>query len=228
MKNKKPAYKDLTGMRFGVLTVLELAGTHENPCGTRRSLWRCRCDCGTEKVVQGTSLTSGQTVSCGCMKKIRIAKINTTHGGSRSGKEDRLYGIWKNMRRRCNSPKDSHYKSYGGRGVAVCEEWNDYAVFKEWAYENGYNENAEIGECTLDRIDNDGNYEPSNCRWANRIVQMNNTSRNHYVELNGTRLTIAEFARVMNISKNKAWYYLNKFEKEGANGQQFGKASGGD
>ena len=148
---------------------------------------------------------------------------NTKHGGV----HDRLYGIWGNMTRRCNNPNDRRYESYGGRGISVCEEWNDYEPFKKWAYENGYDENAVFGNCTLDRIDNNGNYEPSNCRWVDRVTQANNTSRNRYVEFEGQKLTIAEFARVMNIDKNHAWYYVNKFDKEIENGT-VNLASGGD
>lgn len=208
------AFIDLTGRRFGRLTVLAYRGVHVTPCGTSRRLWECKCDCGTIKTIQEISLKNGSTKSCGCWKYSKIREHNTKHGGV----HDRLYGIWKNMKHRCNNPNDSHYSTYGGKGIQVCEEWNDYKCFKEWAYKHGYDESAEFGECTLDRIDNDGNYEPSNCRFANRMTQANNTSKNHIVELNGHRMTIAEFARVMNINKNHAWYYIDKFEREVVNG----------
>lgn len=205
---------DLIDRQFSNLTVVSYAGVHVSPCGTKRKLWNCRCKCGNEVIVNTSNLINGTTKSCGCLKSKRIAERNTIHGGSK----DRLYGIWKNMKRRCNSPKDSRYDSYGGKGIKVCDEWADYANFKKWAYENGYNDVADTGECTLDRIDNNGHYEPSNCRWANRIEQANNTSKNHKVTLNGQEMTIAEFARVMNINKNHAWYYIDKFEREVANG----------
>lgn len=208
------AFIDLTGRRFGRLTVLAYRGVHVTPCGTSRRLWECKCDCGTIKTIQEISLKNGSTKSCGCWKYSKIREHNTKHGGV----HNRLYGIWKNMKHRCNNPNDSHYSAYGGKGIHVCEEWSDYKYFKEWAYKHGYDENAEFGECTLDRIDNDGNYEPSNCRFVNRIVQANNTSKNHTVELNGYKMTIAEFARVMNIDKNHAWYYIDKFEREVMNG----------
>lgn len=208
------AFIDLTGKRFGLLTVLAYRGVHVTPCGTARRLWECKCDCGTIKTIQETSLKNGSTKSCGCWKRSMIKEHNTKHGGV----HDRLYGIWKNMKHRCNNPNDSHYSAYGGKGIHVCEEWSDYKCFKEWAYKHGYDENAEFGECTIDRIDNDGNYEPSNCRFVNRIVQANNTSKNHTVELNRHKMTIAEFARVMNIDKNHAWYYIDKFEREVMNG----------
>ena len=203
---------DLTGRRFGRLTVIDYAGVHTAPCGTKRKLWKCVCDCGVEKIVQENNLLNGSTKSCGCWKHEKIKEHNTRHGGT----SDRLYGIWKSMKRRCNSTHDSHYDSYGGKGVSVCKEWSDsYEAFKIWAHKNGYDEYAPTGECSIDRINNDGDYEPSNCRWVNRITQSNNTSRNRYITLNGERLTIAEFARVMNISQFKARYRIELFEKKG-------------
>lgn len=216
---------DLISRQFGRLTVIDFEGTHTTPCGTKRKMWRCKCECGKETVVAENNLKNGSTKSCGCWKHEKLKEYNTVHGGA----NDRLYGIWKNMKRRCNSPNDKHYDTYGKKGIKVCEEWNDsYQDFKEWAYANGYDDSAEFQKCTLDRIDNDGDYEPSNCRWVDRITQANNTSKNHHVELNGIKMTIAEFARTMNISKNHAWYYIDKFEREVMNGQQFDKASGGD
>ena len=207
---------DLIDRQFGRLTVVGCVGTRKSPCGTKRKLWKCRCECGNEITANTSNLLNGNTRSCGCLRVSRINEYNTVHGGS----HDRLYGIWKNMKRRCNSPSDKNYKTYGEKGVEVCEEWsNSYQSFKEWAYANGYDDSAEFQKCTLDRIDNDGNYEPSNCRWVDKLVQANNTSKNHPVELNGIKMTIAEFARVMNISQNHAWYYINKFEKEVSNGQ---------
>ena len=205
---------DLIGKRYGQLTVIGYDGVHITPCGTRRHLWLCVCDCGKIKSVQGVNLKNGNTISCGCWKYAKIREHNTKHGGV----HDRLYGIWKSMKYRCNNPNDSHYANYGGKGIKVCDEWNDYENFRKWAYSNGYDENAEYGSCTIDRIDNDGDYAPNNCRFADRIMQANNTSQNHFVELNGHKMTIAEFARTMNIDKNHAWYYINKFEKEIANG----------
>lgn len=206
--------EDLTGRRFGHLLVLKHAGTHVTSGGGKKSMWECRCDCGNITTVRGNDLKKGTTKSCGCEKNKRFPTMNTTHGCAKRGKEDRLYGIWKNMKHRCYNKNDSHYDKYGGKGVSVCDEWkDDYPTFKTWAYNNGYDDSAEFGKCTIDRIDNDGDYCPDNCRWVNQIAQMNNTSRNHYIELNGKRMTIAEFARVMNISANHAYYYLNKFEK---------------
>lgn len=217
---------DLIDRQFGRLTVIAFNGVHESPCGTKRKMWKCKCECGNEVVVNTSNLLSGTTKSCGCLKHEKLMEHNTSHGGT----NDRLYGIWKAMKRRCNSPHDSHYGNYGGKGISVCKEWADsYAAFRKWAYENGYDESAPTGECTIDRIDNDGDYEPSNCRWVNRIAQANNTSQNRHVTLNGKRLTIAEFARIMGISKFKARYRIELFEKGvETDGQQFDLEAGGD
>jgi len=215
---------DLIDRKFGRLRVVEFAGVHTTPCGTRRRLWKCICDCGTEKIVQEQNLLNATTKSCGCWKYEKIKEHNTKHKGS----SDRLYGIWKNMKRRCTSPRDKNYERYGGRGISVCEEWAEsYDSFRKWAYENGYDESAPTGECMIDRIDNDGDYDPKNCRWVNRIIQANNTSTNRHITLNGKMLTIAEFARVMNISKFKARYRIELFEK-GENDGQFNLSSGSD
>lgn len=207
---------ELISRKYGKLTVIEYAGTHTSPCGTKRNMWRCKCECGKEVIVAANNLKNGSTKSCGCWKYGKIKEHNTTHAGSK----DRLYKIWLGMKRRCNSPKDKSYKRYGAKGIKVCDEWNNsYQSFKEWAYANGYDDSAEFHKCTIDRIDNNGDYEPNNCRWVDMNVQANNTSKNHYVELNGVKMSIAEFSRVMNISRNHAWYYINKFDKEIANGR---------
>lgn len=115
----------------------------------------------------------------------------------------RLCRIWSSMRGRCLNPKKSDYRYYGGKGVRVCEEWNDYENFKKWALENGYAENL-----TIDRINVDGDYEPQNCRWSTRKVQANNTTRNHYVTHNGITKTISEWAEELNVSQRTIYYRI--------------------
>ena len=109
-------------------------------------------------------------------------------------RDRKLYRIWGGMRSRCNNPNHSLYKNYGGRGIKVCKEWNDFSAFREWAVTNGYVEGDNRRKCSIDRIDVNGNYEPMNCRWATAKVQMNNTRRNTVVEYEGMKMSLAQWA----------------------------------
>lgn len=165
---------DLTGRRFGRLTVIKRAGSMYWSNGGANPTWLCKCDCGNEKVVLGECLRKGTTVSCGCYKQEVDKARNYKHGASVTCKNERLYHVWLSMRERANNPKCRAYKWYGAKGVKVCEGWKDYTTFREWAFDNGYNPNAEYGACTLDRIDPCGDYEPNNCRWVTMTVQLKN------------------------------------------------------
>lgn len=166
--------RNLKGQRFGRLLVLQENG--RTPQGQAR--WLCRCDCGKEKTIAMSALVSGLTTSCGCYASEMTTLRNIKHGNAFRHNKTRLYEVWCAMIKRCENTNDDHYEYYGGRGVRVAPEWHDFSVFKEWAYKNGYDENAEHFKCTIDRIDVDGNYEPNNCRWADWKTQMNNTRRN--------------------------------------------------
>lgn len=153
--------RDLTGQKFGRLTVLQRAETIN-----KRTRWLCRCDCGEEVIVEAYNLTKGHTQSCGCLQKEATAKASTTHGMRNS----RLYRIWNCMHTRCYRKSYHAYKHYGGRGIAICDEWlHDFQAFYDWAMENGYKDNL-----TIDRIDSNGNYSPSNCRWTTMAIQNKN------------------------------------------------------
>lgn len=208
---------DMTGKRFGMLSVLKRA---ENVFSGRNNIhatWECLCDCGNIVVVRGYCLRSGNTTSCGCKRKASLSKLMSTHGESKT----RLYEIWCGMRKRCNNPASSVYKHYGGRGIKVCDAWeNDYETFRDWALENGYKE-----DLSIDRIDTNGNYEPSNCRWATDIEQANNTRANRYITYKGNTLTVAEWCRLLGITKSK-WEWLMK--RNDKNAQAVIAARGGE
>ena len=158
--------ENLKGMRFGSLVVLSRS---ENQGKNVR--WLCKCDCGAETVVRACHLKSGAVVSCGCVGKAHSAEAKTKHGLRKS----RLYGVWCNMKNRCDNPKVPCYSRYGGRGIKVCEEWEkDFAAFALWAKRTGYDETAPFGKCTIDRIDVDGGYSPDNCRWVSMKEQCKN------------------------------------------------------
>lgn len=166
-------YIDLTNNRYGRLFVIKPifeAGKH----GQTKVKWLCKCDCGNEVIKTGKNLRQGITHSCGCLHKESLAKRNKDNASHRSGKT-RLYGVWRGMKQRCLDSNRKEYPNYGGRGISICDEWLDsFESFQNWAYSSGYDEHAPYGKCTLDRIDVNGNYEPSNCRWVDAEVQASN------------------------------------------------------
>lgn len=184
--------KDLTGQKFGRLTVISRANNHITSGGNIIAKWLCKCECGNTCEVSSQKLRSGRTNSCGCLSRELTSKRSQTHNKSHT----RIYNIWRNIKARCYNPKNAKYYCYGARNIAVCESWRkDFNSFYEWAINNGYSDNL-----TIDRINNDGNYEPSNCRWATNAEQANNKSNNRTIEYNGESHTLAEWAKLKNLS----------------------------
>lgn len=174
--------KDLTGERYGKLTVIALVGIDNSG----HTSWECQCDCGNTKIVRGSHLKSGNTRSCGCEAINQLIQRSTKHGMEHT----RLYRIWQGMMIRCYNPESNRYDRYGGRGITVCDEWkNDIKVFIEWAMKSGYQDNL-----TIERKDNDGSYSPENCRWVTMKEQMNHTSRSRYITVMGVTKTASQWA----------------------------------
>lgn len=168
-------------------------------------MWLCRCDCGAEKEILGRSLKRGATKSCGCLNsevaRKKMKKLSTKHGFTSNGETERLYLVWTHMRNRCTNPKATNYKNYGGRGIKVCKEWDSYPTFREWAVSNGYDENSKDWNCTLDRIDVNGDYCPENCRWATMKEQGNNRRTNRLITFGGRTQTMQQWADELGVRK---------------------------
>lgn len=183
---------DLTGQRFGRLTVLREFGRRNN-----QVCWECRCDCGNIIYVRSYDLRSGHTKSCGCYQiETSTENIKAFHvlQGFDGRTQHPTYQVWKDMMRRCYDPHNSNYANYGGRGISVCEEWKDLQIFQQWALSHGFKKNLQ-----LDRIDNDGNYVPENCRFVTRMENCNNKRNNHLVQFHGEVRTLAEWSRILDI-----------------------------
>lgn len=189
---------DMTGQRFGRLTVINQS---ENRNG--EITWLCKCDCGNEVSVKGVNLRKGITRSCGCLRREVAKDRHITHGM----RDSRLYQIWSTMLKRCDNPKSISYKNYGARGITVCEEWKQFEPFMEWAIENGYQDHL-----TIDRIDNDGNYCPDNCRWSSVKEQANNRRTCRFINYNGKTQTMKQWAEETGIRMGTLYrrlVYLN-------------------
>lgn len=190
--------KNLIGHNFGRLAVL---GKSENRNKECRRLWICSCSCGNLVCVDTKSLTTGSTTSCGCYRREKHKRLITKHGESKS----KLYYVWNDMKSRCTDTNADQYKDYGGRGISVCDEWkSSYEAFRDWAIGSGY-----VDGLTLDRIDVNGDYNQSNCRWVNMKTQSNNKRNNRVVKYNGQSHTISEWSELTGIRKETLLYRIN-------------------
>jgi hypothetical protein len=181
---------DITGKRYGRLVALR-----ENPGNQKQ--WICKCDCGNTHIVTKGHLKDGHVKSCGCL--LKEGASHPTHGLSQT----RIYSVWHQMIYRCENPKSISYPYYGSRGITVCDEWHDVKLFNKWAMANGYED-----KLTIDRIDSDGNYEPSNCRWKTIIEQNNNLRSNHVITINGQSKTMAMWSKEYGIKQSAIYERL--------------------
>ena len=198
------------------LIVSEYAGTING-----KSMWRCICSCEdkNEIVAAGSNIRNGNTLSCGCVHREKTKKINCTHQESKT----RLYKIWSNIKSRCFTETTTEYENYGGRGITVCDEWKDsYEAFRDWAINNGYNDNL-----TIERINVNGNYCPENCKWATNIEQANNTRTNHFITYKDETHTLTEWSRILEIPRARLQYRINKMTVEEAFTKPFNNNASG-
>ena len=174
---------DLTGKKFGRLLVISRAVSRKG----RDTRWKCKCDCGRVTFARSWSLRKAMTTSCGCF----ASELKFKHGRS----PKKLYAVWHHMKDRCYNSNNARYPRYGGCGITVCNEWlNDFSAFRSWAFSAGYSEGL-----TIERIDNDASYSPSNCRWATNLEQQNNKSNSRIITAHGESHTIAEWSRILGI-----------------------------
>lgn len=188
-------FKDLSNQRFGMWLAIE-------PFEVKKSgtYWLCKCDCGTVKKVHGGNLVAGRSTSCGCQSKIKTTIRNTKHSDSKT----RLYHIYSGIKARCFNKNHPAYGGYGGRGITMCEEWKEsFEVFRKWSLENGYS-----GAFSIDRIDVNGDYEPSNCRWASPKQQGNNTRRNLLIQIGNEIKTLSEWCEISNVKYSTAYHRI--------------------
>lgn len=189
--------KDLTGQKFGRLTVLyKLHNYHKQ--GT---YWLCLCDCGNFSESWSPQLQSGKIKSCGCLRKINHFKTHNKTGS-------RLYNIYNKMKSRCYNKTDPTYKYYGARGITICQEWlDDFMNFYNWAMNNDYHENL-----TIDRIDVDGDYKPENCKWSTNLEQQRNKRNTRYVTYKGETKPLTEWCEILDLKYSKVFQRITKYD----------------
>lgn len=189
---------DLTGQKYGRYTVISRMGLNKAGNAT----WLCECECGVRKVVAAGALRSGVTRSCGCWIREVTSRRSLSHGQTKT----RLHRIWTGMKTRCINSNATNFLDYGGRGIKVCDEWaSDFVVFRDWALANGYTD-----QLTIDRINNNGSYNPENCRWVSSFKQQGNKRSNRRIVIDGISKTVSEWAREYDIDPQAIWARLNR------------------
>lgn len=196
----KGCVKDITGEEFGLLKVIKLDHIKD-----KRSYWLCQCQCGKQKVIRGDCLKVIQ--SCGCVKK-KQDTINLHIINNHKHTYHPVYRVWQAMMARCYNPNQKSYKNYGGRGIKVCEEWHDVITFCKWADESGFIPNQDL---SIERVNVNGNYDPSNCEWIPKIEQSyNKTNTVKFLDYDGEMKSVSKVAKLKGITTNLA---LCRYEK---------------
>ena len=198
-----PKTQDLTGKRFGKFLVIGLNHIKRLP-KSHVAMWLCKCDCGNTKILKGQHVR--RMKSCGCTR----GEGNITHGHSMNGIQSPEYRCWSSMIKRCTNHKTKEYPRYGGRGITVCERWR---TFDNFIADMG---KKPIGKMAIDRIDNNGNYEPGNCRWATYSEQMRNTRKTHLITFRGQTLCLRDWAKVVGINEMTLLYRLRNWSLDNA------------
>ena len=196
--------EDLCGQKFGRLTVVKQLDNKQYPKLYGRIIYECLCDCGNTTIVTRSKLLLNHTKSCGCLRKSNAAQLFSTHKQTGT----RLFNIFYGIKQRCCNPNAPAYPKYGGRGITLCDEWNNengFENFYNWAMQNDYQENLSI-----DRINNDGNYAPDNCRWTTMKMQSNNRSNNSYITYHNQTHTLSEWADIIGIDHSVLSQRINK------------------
>ncbi len=189
-------FVDRTGQKFNRLTFVKFIEVKN-----KTTYWEVKCDCGFIKTISSSGVVSGKIISCGCYRN-QILRSPKTHGGS----HDTLYGLWRGIIQRCTDKNCKIYKHYGGRGISICNEWkNDYLVFKNWAIQNGYSK-----ELSIERIENNGNYEPGNCRWATDKEQSRNRRNNVRITIDGVTKILKDWCIEYGVNSNSVSTRINR------------------
>lgn len=190
--------KEMIGKKFGCLTILGISSHTDK---FKHKYLDCKCDCGKVKAIAMYHITSGASRSCGCKVTEATIRRNTTHGGTGT----RLFNIWASMRKRCTNPNEKAYKHYGARGIKISSEWSNFDAFRDWSLNHGYDDSL-----TIDRINVNGDYCPSNCRWISNEEQSRNRTNNRRITINGETRLMVDWLKESPVSATTVYDRLRK------------------